>query len=397
MKFDTKLKDKSTSNPYANINWNSVKKIPSATHMHIPSQKILDNGYKYGIRHFPISNYYPSAPHNENTRESDFKLHQHWPAKRKDGNDIEPPVNWNELITWQEELNEPFRSNLPFQEEDLLFTNVPNDIIFSPNAEHHGFTNSHAHICSPGSNLITGNIDPQGNKYNLDKHGFVIGFGDTWEKAFELMIQELKFPDAGGITINHPTWFSKLKESQVFEMLDFDNRVLGIEIYNDYSGRKNWFENPNYQAPDEKTPGYSTNLWNKILSTGRKCWGFSVPDHSVELGKDWIGRNILLVSEFTDHECLKAYRNGNFYGCLKDNGLHIINFSVTDSEITVKTNRKATFKFITEKGIATQAQGDHSTFQLPKENGQTDLIFVRLEISDETGECLFLQPIMYTS
>ncbi|PCJ56944.1 MAG: hypothetical protein COA79_17555 [Planctomycetota bacterium] len=57
-------------NPYSNINWNSVNRIASATHMHIPNQQILDNGYQHGIRHFPISNYYPSAPHDENTRRS---------------------------------------------------------------------------------------------------------------------------------------------------------------------------------------------------------------------------------------------------------------------------------------------------------------------------------------
>ena len=50
-------------NPYKCLDWQSVSKIGSATHMHIANQKELDNGYKYGIRHFPISNYYPSAPY----------------------------------------------------------------------------------------------------------------------------------------------------------------------------------------------------------------------------------------------------------------------------------------------------------------------------------------------
>ena len=61
-------------NPYKYIDWQSVSKIGSANHMHILSQKILDNGYKHGIRHFPISNYYPSAPYDANTRPSDFRL-----------------------------------------------------------------------------------------------------------------------------------------------------------------------------------------------------------------------------------------------------------------------------------------------------------------------------------
>jgi len=383
-------------NPYSNINWESVNRIPSATHMHIPNQQILENGYQYGMRHFPISNYYPSAPHDENTRRSDFTLHQHWPAKLLNGETLSPPINWNEIITWQDELVEPFSTNLPFSEEELMFPNVPEDLIFSPNAEHHGFTNSKAHICCPGSSFISGNIDPQGNKYNLHKHGFIVGFGDTWQNAFDLIFKELKFADAGGITINHPTWFSKLPEAQIFEMLDYDERVLGIEIYNDSVGRKDWSIDPNYEPPDEKKYGYSTNLWDKILGTGRRCWGFSVPDHGVELGADWKGRNILLVPEFTDYNCLKAYRHGNFYGCLKDNGLRVLSFNASESKLEVKTNRQATFKFITEKGIVKQSDGYEACFEISQEKNNLNLVFARLEISDNTGECLFLQPIMYS-
>ena len=44
--------------------------------MHIVNQENLDNGYRYGVRHFPISNYYPSAPYDANTRLSDFRLRQ---------------------------------------------------------------------------------------------------------------------------------------------------------------------------------------------------------------------------------------------------------------------------------------------------------------------------------
>ena len=299
------------------------------------------------------------------------------------------------MITWQDELDEPFSSKLPFNEEEVLFPNVSEDILFSPNAEHHGFTNSKAHICCPGSSFISGNIDPQGNKYNLSKHGFVVGFGDTWQNAFDLIFKELKFADAGGITINHPTWFSKLPESQIIEMLDYDERVLGIEIYNGSVGRKNWSEVPGYEPPNEKDFGYSTNLWDRILETGRRCWGFSVPDHGVELGTDWIGRNILLVSEFTDHDCLKAYREGSFYGCLKDNGLRVLNFNANEASISVKTNRKATFKFITEKGIVRQSEGEDACFQISEETNNSKLVYVRLEISDTSGECLFLQPVMY--
>ena len=91
--------------------------MPSATHMHLGNQTQLENAYRYGIRHFPISNYYPSVPYDDNTWRSDFTLRQWWPVTR-DGRRIEPPINWNDIVSWQDELEEPHRSQLPFEETD---------------------------------------------------------------------------------------------------------------------------------------------------------------------------------------------------------------------------------------------------------------------------------------
>ncbi|MBT5830199.1 MAG: hypothetical protein HOH77_08390, partial [Candidatus Latescibacteria bacterium] len=115
------------TNPYKKIDWQSVQKVGSASHMHIANQKTLDNGYKHGIRHFPISNYYPSAPYDANTKISDFWLRQHWPARKHDGTMLEPPINWNDIITWQEDLDEPYRSQLPVEESERVFSNIPAD------------------------------------------------------------------------------------------------------------------------------------------------------------------------------------------------------------------------------------------------------------------------------
>jgi len=381
-------------NSYEEINWQSVMKIGSATHMHMTDQQTLNNGYKYGIRHFPISNYYPSAPYSSTTRPSDFWLRQHWPARMNDGKMLKPPINWNHIITWQDELDEPYRSQLPVSDGELAFTDIPEDAIISPNAEHHGFSNSKSHICCPGSSFTSGNIDPK-EHYHLKRHGFLVGFGGTWQEGFEGMIQNFVYPDGGGITINHPTWFSQLPKKQVFEMLDFDDRVLGIEIYNNYSAKKNWFESANYKAPAESETGFSLNLWDRILSTGRQCWGFCVPDHSIKQSTNWNGRSILLVSEFTEHNCLKAYRQGQFYGCLKDNGLTVKNFSATQSTISIALNTPAIIKFITETGIVSTVKGQRATYDIPQKGGSPGLVYVRIEVEDDSGERIFLQPVMY--
>ncbi len=168
--------------PYECTSWQSVLRIGSANHMHITDQKALDNGYTHGIRHFPISNYYPSAPYDADTRPSDFRLRQPWPARRTDGGTVEAPVNWSDIITWQDELDDPYRSELPFTEGEVAFGNIPEDTILSPNAEHHGFSNSRAHICSPGSTFVSGNIDPQGDKYHLKAHGSALVLAELGRK-----------------------------------------------------------------------------------------------------------------------------------------------------------------------------------------------------------------------
>ncbi|MDP6778442.1 MAG: hypothetical protein QGI83_16930 [Candidatus Latescibacteria bacterium] len=381
-------------NPYEGIDWSTVLRLGSATHMHMTNQETLENGYRYGIRHFPISNYYPSAPYGPDTRPSDFRLRQHWPARMEDGSTLAPPINWNDIITWREDLDEPFRSEVPFQEGGKAFTYIPDDAIISPNAEHHGFSNSGSHICSPGSAFISGNIDPK-ERYHLRRHGFCVGFGGTWQEAFEGMIGGLVYPDGGGITINHPTWFSKLPEEQVLEMLDFDEGVLGIEVYNDYSARRDWFESEGYEPPDESEPGFSLNLWDRILSTGRRCWGVSVPDHSVARGTNWNGRNVLLVSEFTEGDCLRAYRQGRFYGCLKDSGLTVTDLSATESAVSIAVNAAATIRFIAEAGIVAEVNGERATWEIPQKGGRPYAKYVRIEVEDDSGERLFLQPILY--
>jgi hypothetical protein len=92
------------------------------------------------------------------------------------------------------------------------------------------------------------------------------------------MLERLIIPDGGGITINHPAW-SYLRLELMLKMLDFDPRVLGIEVYNHSSG-----------VADHNA--WSEVQWDQILSTGRQCFGFFVPDHPGGT-PIWYGRNII--------------------------------------------------------------------------------------------------------
>lgn len=387
-------------NPYESLDWRSVIRVPSTPHMHLSApwedpplsaQRRLDNAYRHGLRHFPISNYYPSAPCGANTRLSDFRRRQSWGTTRH-GVPISPPVNWNELITWQDELPEERRRQLPFAESEPLFSHLPADIILSKNAEHHSFTNSSCHITCPGSGLCSGNFDAR-SLFQLRQHGYPPGYHGTWQDAFTDMIGRLDLPSAGGIIIAHPTW-SRLSDAAVAEMLSFDPCVLGIEIYND--GVATGIRAGRYPLEDgEPDPGYSIHLWDRLLATGRRCLGFCVPDHNVAEEGDWLGRIVLLVPQFSERACLEAYRQGHFYGCLKDNGLTVTEFTATPEQVSVSLNAPAAIRFVAEAGQELRVDGCRAVYPVPQRAGEPGLTYVRVEVQDGSGERLFLQPVRF--
>lgn len=260
-------------NPYGSVDWSTAQQICSLSHAHARVknndgtkgavyQSYLNNAVSDGARHIAFSNYYPSEP-------------------------FYPLSEW--------------------------FDSVPDGIIASPNAEHHNFSGWGAlHMNGVGCFAVTGNnggVTP-------------VGANMTAEGAIKYILNTLQYSDGGGITINHPGWtmtenekngFYKWTRSNavksVLELLDVDDRVIGMEIRNSSSL-------PYIGAGDDTEDNSlvnSVDLWDEILLTGKRCWGFCVPDHETEWGAKWTGRNILLVDSFDEHSCLQAYRNGNFY------------------------------------------------------------------------------------
>ena len=376
-------------NPYAHTDWEQDEQICSTSHIHLTWLHLFYLAYDAGLRHFPLSNYYPSAPYYplDEMRRDQFMERQE-NAIVVNGELREGPFDWNDIIMdpdtgWFDELPEDVQKTLPLQAGYLIFTNLPGDIVASPNAEHHAFTNSRAHINSIGSFYASGSMD-HGRKYKLKEHGYALGTELSWQEAFDQMLAQLQFPDGGGITINHPPW-SDLPMEQVLEMLDYDDRVLGIEIFNDTSERT-------------KGTGYALELWDAILSTGRRCYGFSVPDHhDYKPGADqspWKGRNMLLVPEFTEEACLKAYRDGRFYCALTGSGLRFEEISLTDGVLSVRLNKDAAIKIISDRGV-TEKDGKNMAYEVPTDNDGFAVTYLRVEADDGTGERLFSQPMMF--
>lgn len=376
-------------NPYADIDWERDEQVCSTTHIHMTWLNQFYLAYDAGLRHFLLSNYYPSAPYYPlgEMRRDPFMVQQE-NAIVVHGELRDGPFHWNDIIMdpvtgWFDELPADVQQTLPLQVGHLIFTNLPSDIAASPNAEHHAFTNSRAHINAIGSFYASGSMD-NGRKYQLKEHGYALGTELSWQEAFDQMLAQLQFPDGGGITINHPVW-SDLSVQQVLEMLDHDERVLGIEIFNDTSERT-------------KGTGYAIDLWDRILATGRRCYGFAVPDHhGYAPGEDqspWKGRNHLWVPTFTEEALLKAYREGRFYCGLTGSGLRFEEVSLTNGVVSVRLNTNATIKIISDQGVA-EVTGKNLSYKVPVKNENFALTYLRVEAEDGTGERLFSQPILF--
>lgn len=257
----------------------------------------------------------------------------------------------------------------PWYPLENYYDDVPDDVLGSPNSEQSNSSNGMGHVNALGSFYESeGTLAPDDAVF------------DTWQTTFDNIFNELQFENGGGITINH-----SLRENYTKEFLDYDDRVLGMEIYNNTVERG-------------KAGGYEDihldylNVWDKILSTGRRCYGFSVIDWPNEDLKPLYGSNIVLSDEFTEKALLESYRKGSFYTIVKDVGLRFDNIVATDDSISVSVNKNAILRFHTEKGVAKEVKGTSATYQI-KENPT----FIRISVSygEDKYAKMYSNPIMY--
>lgn len=299
-------------NPYENVVWDSIMEIPSLSHAHCVKDRTdrFMMYYNGGIRHFGISNYYPSEPY--------YPLSDYYKG-------IE----------------------------------IPSDAISCPNAEHHGL-----HLDGAWNSKL--HINGVASFYSSNPEATQIGIDKPWQYCLDQIFKNLQFSDGGGATINHPT-YTNLNSKQIISMLDYDDRVLGIEIIN--------FEEDN------------TELWDKILLTGRKCYGFCVPDHDVEVHEvNFIGRNVLLCNEPSEHECAKAYREGRFYGAKYNTSLKFNSIEYDNGVLSVSTTDANTISVIID-GKRTVYNGNKVNISIPK------CVYLRIE-AESDDNTIYSQPIM---
>ena len=371
-------------NPYKGLDWSRVMRIKTTSHGHCTSQKMLDKYLKRGFGLMTMSNYYPSAPYVPASKmmKNYYIMHHEHPVMVK-GKLTPGPFDWNAILEGIKDRIDPkLAGKLPFKEGGKLFKPLPKDVLEAPNAEHHGFRldngkfAANLHMCAPGSAYASGTFDAR-NRYKTYSAGYYFGSGEKWRIAVDRMIAGLVYKDGGGVTINHPTW-TKLDRSLMLQILDHDPRVLGIEVLE--AGRN------------------SESYWDAALSTGRQCFGFFVPDWSIN--KEIFGVNVLCVEEKSVHACLKAYREGNFYGAA--HGLDELAFTGLSFDgkcVRASTDKPARLEVITAKGVVKTVEGRDVVWNVVSDGNGTGPrvdVFARIRATaaDGCGEVLYSQPFM---
>jgi len=352
-------------NPYREVDWDSWQTVHSMSHQHQGTTAAsLDLFRDMGYGHFAFSNYYPSAP----TPLLPSFREQHpeivWAPNAEQHSFLDSGLHFNSLgsqlatgygkylsaaerkkspIEYRFENLTPFDKKRPWEgvyrldirlqsseenAEAVLTVRGANACNRDDNFSDEGSVRdrtlapgNHTLYLSALGDAIDFTLDYDAEKLTVGRCRLMQGTNRPWREMFRAALDGeerdgktiggLLHPDGGGITLNHPGG----KLETYTGMLDFDPRVLGIEVWNQLTS--GFGSDRGYFASMTDPPHHFYQLWDKILATGRRCWGFFVKDHNT-YGR---GRNILLTPSLAglsapDKEAalLRAYRNGTFFG-----------------------------------------------------------------------------------
>lgn len=359
-------------NPYQSVDWDRVQPLCGCTHMHCVNDEQFQRFVKQGLEFVTLANYHPSVPWYplKDMRKRSLRTGQK--GCFRNGSYIEEYTDFTQYSGEDPDKGGP------------VFSHIPENLLEAPNAEHHWFSdyNVYLHISAPGSYMASGYPDVAWNGepplFDLQKSGFQKGFQKPWKEAFSMLLDRMISPDGGGIIINHPVW-SHMPIQDILDMLDFDDRVLGIEIYND--------------GCDYDYTETADHLWDAILSTGRQCFGFCVQDHPREV---WRGRIQLLPEERTAESALKAMRQGAFYGSITGEH-HFKRISFDGRHFEASWDGTADeFQLITAKGVAvSEYRVDRFSCDFtPSELAEHRYLRCTARFG-RRGEKIYSQPVMF--
>lgn len=319
-------------NPYADVDWEAASHLHSVNHEHTMAPNVGGETWLEGEPWCTPQEVFDSM-YDRGVRH--FAISNYHPAK--------PTYPLDEYV------------------EDL-----PADALGCPNAEHTAA--GPGHYCSIGSAFGTINDTCD----------------EPWQELFRGVLDEFVYDGGGGIVVNHPRR-SDLSIDAIEARLDFDDRVLGIEVWNHRGVVREKYG----------SRGNALSTWDELLTEGNHPLGFFNPDYHApwddsKWGETARGRNVLLVPERTEAAAARAYREGRFYGALDGSGLRFERIAVTGGKILAETNRPCCIRFVTNGQPIAVEHGQRASYVLSGTER-----YVRIEAQDDTGEQLFSQPIAF--
>lgn len=462
--------------PYAGVEWSQCEYLHSMSHQHQgQTDSSRDVFYEMGYRHFAFSNYYPSAP--------TYPLPEDYVTKHPDligapnaeqHSFPDAGLHFNSLGSllatgYGSSLSGTQREAAPvvhrFEGLRAFDTARPWEGVYrldvglaaaeSADASTAKLTITGATECAfrdnfadrgpvidrplaAGSHTIylratAPNLETTLNydkaRLSVGQFRLMQGANRSWRDVFRAALDGetvegrrsggLLHAEGGGITLNHPT--GKREDYETF--LDFDPRVLGIEIWNQLTS--GFGSNKGFYDHGQGPHLHFYRLWDDILRGGRRCWGFFVKDHNT-YGR---GRNVLLLpgaggGSTVEREvaALRAYRTGAFFGSVaalaaNDAGEVIAPYDRSEfrfSRIAVRRDGRGEpvaieaavtgndpekrpnvqLRFVTDQGVELVADAVQAAFPLQRDaGGRLIPIFVRVEAFAYPGTHLRGDPL----
>ncbi|MGL5648688.1 MAG: hypothetical protein ACRDDY_12655 [Clostridium sp.] len=211
-------------------------------------------------------------------------------------------------------------------------------------------------------------------------------------KKQSLGINILEYEDDGENYSNHNKLFKRVRESGGIniichphlgvldywafeEVINLEN-YTGIEIFN------------NNVRMDCKGIALATDLWDKLLSSGKKVFGFANDDMHI-FSRAGGACNYVLAKEKNKENIINGLKNGNFYASF---GVQIKDIKVMGNTISLKKGDDRVpyvyFKFIGKNGqVLKEDKGIESSYTV---NGNEE--YVRIEVYREDGAKAWTQP-----
>lgn len=183
---------------------------------------------------------------------------------------------------------------------------------------------------------------------------------------------------AGGFAVFcHPNWESHFNHCPQEKLEQFQG-YAGIEIFN---GVTVWVEgNP-----------YATDRWDRLLSQGRRVWGFADDDCHVptDLGVGW--SMVQTDGDRSVRAILGALREGRFYA---STGVFIERITASGPTVEVHTRDEARISVMSNHGFRrATSEGKTLSFTVPDDAGYT---YIRIECAGFGDRKAWSQPFFIT-